>query len=127
MSKSDCKNMQRVMLLLMAVLSSVTSVQAAPLKPNLKVLLCTGDYGMNAQDRVPLIKDAVEKAAPGSAVSWEVHQSFNFTKVLESPGYAERFDAVVMGDIGIGQLTPRAQHNLVQFVQNGGGLVYVMW
>ena len=110
-----------------ALAASIVGAQAAPVAPNLKVLICAGDYGHHAQDRVPLIQGAVERAAPGSRVSWEAHQSYNFTKVLESPGYAARFDTIVMGDIGIGQLTPRAQQNLVQFVQNGGGLVWVMW
>lgn len=100
---------------------------AAPVAPNLKVLICTGDYGQHAQDRVPLIEAAVEKAAPNSHVFWEAHQSYNFTRVLESPGYAAQFDTIVMGDIGIGQLTSKAQANLVSFVRNGGGLVYVMW
>lgn len=40
--------------------------------PNLKVLLCTGDYGLYGQDRVPAIEPAVEKAALG-AVLWEAH------------------------------------------------------
>lgn len=99
---------------------------AATLSPHLKVLLCTGDYGMWAQERVPMIQNAVAKAAPGANVAWEAHQSFNFTSVLENPGYAERFDVVVMGDLGLGQLTPRAQGNLVRFVQGGGGLIYAM-
>ena len=100
---------------------------AAELQPRLKVLICTGDYGMYAQDRVPLIKDAVTKAAPNADVSWESHQSFNFTKALENPGYAERFDVVVMGDLAIGQLTPKAQQNLVDFAKHGGGIVWVLW
>ena len=109
------------------LLSSCAATRAAEIKPNLKVLICTGDYGHNAQDRVPLIENAVEKAAPNSHVFWEAHQSYNFTRVLENPGYAAQFDAVVMGDLGIGQLTPKAQQNLVQFVRNGGGLVWAMW
>ena len=82
---------------------------------------------MWAQDRVPLIEGAVATAAPGANVTWESDQSFNFTSKLEAPGWAGRFDVIVMGDIGIGQLTPRAQANLVQFVRGGGGLVYDVW
>lgn len=109
------------------LLASAQFAHAAPVAPNLKVLICTGDYGHSAQERVPMIEAAVEKSAPNSKVFWEAHQSYNFTKVLENPGYAEQFDAIVMGDIGIGQLTSEAQTNLVSFVNNGGGLVYVMW
>lgn len=116
-----------LLVLCAAFLSGCTATRAAELAPNLKVLICAGDYGMHAQDRVPMIKEAVEKAAPGAKVFWEAHQSYNFTKVLENPGYAQQFDAIVMGDIAIGQLTPQAQANIVGFVQNGGGLVYVMW
>ena len=120
--------MKKIRFLLGAALCfSCGAARAAPIAPHLKVLICTGDYGHHAQDRVPLIEQAVENSAPNSRVSWEAHQSYNFTKVLESPGYAAQFDAVVMGDIAIGQLTPRAQQNLVQFVRNGGGLVWVMW
>ena len=115
------------LLLPAATLAGCGASNAAEIKPNLKVLICTGDYGMHAQARVPMIQNAVAKAAPGSNVQFEAHQSFNFTKVLENPGYANRFDAVVMGDIAIGQLTPTAQRNLISFVQNGGGLVYAMW
>ena len=95
-------------------------------RAEIKALICAGDYGMNAQDRVPMIRDATEKAATGLA-SWESEQSYNFTSKLESAAYLNRFDVVVMGDIGIGQLTPRAQSNLVDFVNRGGGLVYAMW
>ena len=120
--------MKRLMQALFALLTCWLVPPAhAALKPDLKVLLCTGDYGMYAQDRVPLIEKAVDAAAPGSNVSWESYQSYNFTRVLESPGFAERFDAIVMGDVGIGQLTPRAQQNLVDFVRGGGGLVWVIW
>ena len=91
-----------------------------------KVLLCTGDYGMWAQDRATLIKEAVGKVA-GSNVLFEVEQSFNFVKKLEAPGYAERFDAIVCGDIALGQMTTRAQQALVRFVNSGGGLIYVVW
>jgi len=59
-----------------------------------KVLLCTGDYGMWAQDRATLLKEAVGNVA-GNKVLFEVEQSFNFVKKLEVPGYAERFDAIV--------------------------------
>lgn len=104
-----------------ALLLTTTAAHA-----EIKALLCAGDYGMNAQDRVPLIRDAVEKAAPGLA-SWESEQAYNFTSKLENSAYLNRFDVVVMGDIAIGQLTPRAQENLVKFVNNGGGLVYDIW
>lgn len=107
-------------------LSGAVALLCGTAHAEIKALICTGDYGMNAQDRVPLIRDAVEKAAPGFA-SWESEQAYNFTSKLESPAYVNRFDVVVMGDIGIGQITPRAQQNLVNFVQNGGGLVYAMW
>ncbi len=116
-----------LLLILLAIGGQRNSVFAAELAPNLKVLICTGDFGQHAQKRVPMIQDAVAKVAPNANVSWEAHQSYNFTKVLEAPGFASRFDAIVMGDIAIGQLTPRAQENLVSFVQNGGGLIYVMW
>ena len=118
--------MKHILLFAAVVTTGAGCAQAVEIKPNLKILICTGDFGMHAQARVPMIKNAVEKAAPNSNVSWEAHQSFNFTSVLESPGYANRFDAIVMGDIGVGQITPRAQQNLVQFVQNGGGLIYAM-
>ena len=35
------------------------------LVPNLKVFLCTGDFGMWGQDRVAMIADAVRNASPG--------------------------------------------------------------
>ncbi len=35
------------------------------LAPNLKVFLCTGDFGMWGQDRVAMITDAVRNSAPG--------------------------------------------------------------
>ena len=35
------------------------------LAPNLKVFLCTGDFGMWGQDRVTMITDAVRKSLPG--------------------------------------------------------------
>jgi len=91
-----------------------------------KVLLCTGDYGMWAQDRATQIQQAVGKVA-GNSVVFEVEQSFNFVKKLEAPGYAERFDAIVCGDIALGQMTTRAQQALVRFVNGGGGLIYVVW
>jgi hypothetical protein len=100
---------------------------AAPLQAaEIKVLLCTGDYGMWGQDRASLIQEAAAKAAPGKA-SFEVEQSFNFVKKLEAPGYAERFDTIVCGDIALGQITTRAQQALVRFVNGGGGLIYVVW
>ena len=94
------------------------------IKPNLKVLLCTGDYGMFGQDRAKLISESVTKAATGAVV--EIEQSFNFVKKLEAPGYAERFDAIVAGDIALGQMTTRAQQALVRFVAGGGGFIYVV-
>jgi len=100
----------------------MSAAHAAPIK----ALLCTGDYGMWAQDRVPLITGAIRKFAPAKAV-WESEQSYNFVQKLEAPGWAERFDVIVMGDIGIGQITPAAQTALVRFVNGGGGLIYVMW
>lgn len=114
-------------LLLFALLFTALRASAAEIKPNLKALICTGDYGMWAQDRVPMIRDAVAKAAPAALVDWQAEQAFNFSAKLEAPGWAGQFDVIVMGDISLGQITPRAQQNLVQFVQNGGGLVYVMW
>jgi hypothetical protein len=90
-----------------------------------KVLICPGDYGMCAQDRVPLIRDAVERAAPGRT-HWESEQAFNFVKKLENPGYAERFDVIVAGDIALGQMSTKAQESLVRFVNNGGGFIYVI-
>ena len=97
----------------------------APARPAaaVKVLLCTGDYGMWAQDRAALIEGAMEKAAPGEAV-FESEQAFNFVKKLEAPGYAERFDVVVCGDLALGQMMTRAQAALVRFVNEGGGLIY---
>ena len=103
------------------LLCPLPSVRAA--EGPVKALLCTGDYGMWAQDRVPLIENAVERAAPGGAV-WESEQAFNFVKKLEAPGYAERFDVIVVGDVALGQMTPPAQQALVDFVRGGGGLVY---
>ena len=90
-----------------------------------KVWLCTGDFGMWAQDRAALIQKTVNEAAPG-AFSFEVDQSFNLVKKLEAPNFAERFDVIVLGDISMGQMTTRAQEALVRFVNNGGGLVYSM-
>ena len=59
--------MKRLMQALFALLTCWLVPPAhAALKPDLKVLLCTGDYGMYAQDRVPLIEKAVDAAAPGS-------------------------------------------------------------
>ncbi len=103
----------------------LATAHAEPVKPNLKVAICTGDFGMWAQDSVPMIENAVAKNAPGANVSWEVNQSYNMTRRLEDPVWLSRFDCVVIGDVGIGQLTPRAQSNLVSWIQNGGGLVWV--
>lgn len=108
-------------LALAALLCPLPSARAAGAP--IKALLCTGDYGMWAQDRVPLIENAVERAAPGGVV-WESEQAFNFVKKLEAPGYAERFDVLVVGDVALGEMTPRAQQALVDFVRAGGGLVY---
>jgi hypothetical protein len=94
------------------------------LAPNLKVFLCTGDFGMWGQDRVTLITDAVRKSSPGAHVAWESHQSYNMTRLLESAAFVKRFDVIVIADVGIGQITPAAQRNLVQFVEAGGGLVW---
>lgn len=93
--------------------------------PPVKVLLCTGDYGMWAQDRAKMIEDAVSKTRPGGAV-FETEQSFNFVKKLEAPGYAERFDVIACGDIALGQMTTRMQAALVGFVSGGGGLIYAV-
>ena len=93
--------------------------------PPIKVLLCTGDYGMWAQDRAAMIEAAVGKARPGGAV-FETEQSFNFVKKLEAPGYAERFDVIACGDVALGQMTTRMQAALVRFVDGGGGLIYVV-
>jgi len=54
----------------------------------------------------------------------ESHQSYNLTRLLESAAFVERFDVVVIADMGTGQITPAAQHNLVKFVEAGGGLVW---
>ena len=45
-------------------------------------------------------------------------------RLLESPAFAKRFDVIVIADVGIGQITPAVQRNLVEFVQAGGGLVW---
>ncbi len=105
---------------------AVATLLTGAVRAEIKVLLCTGDYGMWAQERVPLICDGVAKAAPGAAV-FEVEQSFNFVKKLEAPGYAGRFDVIAVGDVALGQMTTRAQDALVRFVEAGGGLVYVVW
>jgi len=102
-----------------------TSSHAETVKPNLKVALCTGDYGLWAQDRVPMIEQALAKSSPDAKVSWEVNQSYNMTRKLEDANWLDRFDCVVIGDVGIGQLTPRAQTNLRAWIQKGGGLVWV--
>ncbi len=46
------------------------------------------------------------------------------TRLLESAAFVKRFDVIVIADVGIGQITPAAQRNLVQFVEAGGGLVW---
>ncbi len=46
------------------------------------------------------------------------------TRLLESAAFVNRFDVVIIADVGIGQITPAAQRNLVQFVEAGGGLVW---
>jgi hypothetical protein len=107
--------------LLFALLAAPCAAQESPVK----VLLCTGDYGMWAQDRAKQIMDAVEKAAPGKAV-FEVEQSYNFVRRLEAPGYAARFDVIVCGDVGLGQMTTPAQEAIVRFVEAGGGFIYVV-
>ena len=108
------------------VIAGALCFASAPLTAETKVLLCTGDYGMWAQDRAALITEAVGRTAAND-FSLEVEQSFNFVKKLEAPGYAERFDTIVCGDIALGQMTTRAQHALVRFASGGGGLVYVVW
>jgi hypothetical protein len=60
---------------------------------------------MWAQDRAKQIMDAVEKAAPG---------------------YAARFDVIVCGDVGLGQMTTPAQEAIVRFVEAGGGFIYAV-
>ncbi|MCY3021596.1 MAG: hypothetical protein NTW87_21490, partial [Planctomycetota bacterium] len=110
-----------------ALLSCILVCAAAiadELAPNCKVLICTGDFGMWAQDRVPMIVNAVKQAAPQANVYWEAHQSYNFTRLLESAAYTRRFDIIVICDVGIGELTPPAQRSLVSFVEAGGGLVW---
>ncbi len=111
-----------------AVAAALSAVALAPSAATgeTKVLLCTGDYGMWAQDRAALIKEAVARAS-GDTFAFEAEQSFNFVKKLEAPGYAERFDSIVCGDIALGQMTTRAQQALVRFVNGGGGLIYAVW
>ena len=112
--------------LAMAATAACMTMWAASAQGEIKALLCTGDYGMWAQDRAVAIREGVEKATPG-AVSFEVEQSYNFVRKLEAPGYASRFDVIAVGDVALGQMTTRAQEALVKFVENGGGLVYVVW
>ena len=107
-----------ITILLSLVLASQTHAET-------KVWLCTGDYGMWAQDRATMIQQTVNENAPGK-FSFEVDQSFNFVKKLEAPNYAERFDVIVIGDVAMGQITTHAQEALVRFVNNGGGLIYSM-
>jgi len=118
-------SMNKTFLCASFLLFLATSGHGEPVKPNLKVALCTGDYGMWAQDRVPMIEQAVAKSSPDAKVSWEANQSYNMTRMLEDANWLDRFDCVVIGDVGIGQLTPRAQTNLRAWVQKGGGLVWV--
>ncbi len=94
------------------------------LAPNLKVFLCTGDFGMWAQDRAAMIINAVRNSSPGAHVAWESQQSYNMTPLLESAAFVKRFNVIIIADVGIGQITPAAQRNLVQFVEAGGGLVW---
>ncbi|MDA0839705.1 MAG: glycosyl hydrolase [Planctomycetota bacterium] len=121
--KSEFRNLITAAILCVAAAAAVTPPLEAV---EIKVLLCTGDYGMWAQDRAALIQAAVHKAAEGKAV-FEVEQSFNFVKKLEAPGFAERFDVIVCGDIALGQITTRAQQALIRFAKGGGGLIYVVW
>lgn len=121
--KSEFRNLIAAAILCVAAAAAVTPPLEAV---EIKVLLCTGDYGMWAQDRAALIQAAVHKAAEGKAV-FEVEQSFNFVKKLEAPGFAERFDVIVCGDIALGQITTRAQQALIRFAKGGGGLIYVVW
>ena len=107
-------------------LAAFAALFALAAQAEIKALLCTGDYGMWAQDRATAIRGGVEQAAPG-AVSFEVEQTYNFVRKLEAPGYAGRFDVIAVGDVALGQMTTRAQAALVKFVGNGGGLVYVVW
>ena len=79
---------------------------------------------MWAQDRIPMITGAVQKSAPRANIAWESHQSYNMTRLLESAAFVGRFDVIVIADVGLGQITPAAQRNLVQFVETGGGLVW---
>lgn len=115
---------------LSAVLSVLCALSVQCLQPvqagEIKVLICSGDYGMWAQERVPFIRAAVEKAAPGLA-SFTSDQSFNFVEKLEAPGFASKFDVIVIGDLALGQITPEAQAEIVKFVNDGGGLIYVIW
>ena len=116
--------MLRALLALFAITHLGSLAFSEELTPHLKVFLCTGDFGMWAQDRVGMITNAVEKASPGAHVAWESHQSYNMTRLLESPAFAGRFDVIIIADAGIGQVTPAAQRNLVNFVKAGGGLVW---
>lgn len=110
----------------MATMAACATVCVTGAKGEIKILLCTGDYGMWAQDRAKAIQEEVQKAAP-DACSFEVEQAYNFVRKLEEPGYARRFDVIVAGDIALGQMTTRSQEALVEFVENGGGFVYVIW
>jgi hypothetical protein len=112
------------MLMMLAVSLLASPAPCEELAPHLKAFLCTGDFGMWGQDRVPMITDAVRQAAPAADVAWESHQSYNMTRLLESAAFVRRFDVIIIADAGIGQITPAAQRNLVKFVEAGGGLVW---
>jgi hypothetical protein len=105
--------------------AALFSGAAASAGGEVKVLLCTGDYGMWAQERAERIREGVAEAAPGE-FAFETEQSFNFVRKLEAPGYPGRFDVIAVGDVALGQMTTRAQQALVDFVAAGGGLVYVV-
>jgi hypothetical protein len=106
----------------MLLAALATPVAAA----RMKVLICAGDAGMWAQERVPLIRSAVEAASPGLA-TFVNEQSFNFVEKLEAPGFVDQFDVVVFGDVALGEITPEAQQALVHYVEQGGAIVYVVW
>lgn len=114
------------LLAMITVLALAAGLAPASGAVPIKVLLCTGDYGMWAQNRAHLITRVINKMAPGKAV-FKIEQTFNFVKKLEAPGYARQFDVIVCGDVGLGQMTTKAQQAIVNFVKHGGGFVYVVW
>ncbi len=117
----------RCMLLIVACVPALAAgIHPACGAAPVKVLLCTGDYGMWAQNRAKLIMRLVNKAEPGH-VAFKREQTFNFVKKLEAPGYARQFDVIVCGDVALGQMTTRAQQAIVHFVKGGGGFIYVVW